>query len=277
MTDTAPLTTRAPRLLAFATLAVLTLLLTTVLSAHAKIKGEEIIYKVDGQEFLGYMAWDTKAKKKRPGVLVVHEWWGHNDYSRERARKLAKLGYTAFALDMYGKGKLAEHPKDATAFMNELLGDLPAAEKRFAAAYQLLANHHTVKGTKIAAIGYCLGGGTVLYMARRGVVPLSGVVSFHGALAVANQVEGASTGIPMQVYTGQADPFVSPEEVGKFVTAMNSAGQPFTLKAYPGVKHSFTVADAAEKAAKFEMPLAYDKAADKDSWAGMQRFFDELF
>jgi len=137
-------------------------------TAQAEIHSQVVNYQIGEQAFQGYLSYDDAIKGKRPGVLVVHEWWGHNAYARKRADMLAKMGYTAFALDMYGKGKLATHPDDAKKFMQATLADMNVAESRFNAARQLLQQEATVEANKIAAIGYCFGGGTVLHMARVG-------------------------------------------------------------------------------------------------------------
>ena len=136
------------------------------------IRGEEVVYQVGDTVLTGYIAYDANQSEQRPGILVVHEWWGHNEYVRTRAYMLAQLGYTAFALDMYGDGKQAAHPDDAQKFMNDVLSHADVAEQRFLAAMDLLKRHNTTLDDKIAAIGYCFGGGVVLQMARNGVVHL---------------------------------------------------------------------------------------------------------
>ena len=152
-------------------------------ASHAAIQTQEIPYtSADGTKLIGYYAYDDAVKGPRPGVVVVHEWWGLNDYSKRRARDLAGLGYSALAIDMYGDGKNTEHPKDAMAFMQAALKDGKAASARFQAGLDLLKKQPHTDPDKIAAIGYCFGGKVVLDMARQGV-PLDGVVSFHGALA----------------------------------------------------------------------------------------------
>jgi hypothetical protein len=145
------------------------------------VKGEPVEYEAGGVKLKGYLAYDTAQKDKRPGVLVVHEWWGRNDYAEKRARLVAGLGYTALAVDMYGDGKTADTPDDAKKLSGEVFGDMATAKARFEAAHKLLAEQETTDPDKIAAIGYCFGGGIVLHMARAGV-DLDGVASFHGSL-----------------------------------------------------------------------------------------------
>ncbi len=245
-------------------------------AAQAGIKTEEIKYQVGGTEFTGWLAYDDASAAKRPGIVVVHEWWGHNPYARKRAEMLAGLGYTALALDMYGSGKLAAHPKDATAFMMAVMKDFSVAKARFNAAHDLLKGHATVDAAKTAAIGYCMGGGIVLNMARAGA-DLAGVVSFHGSLGAKEKAMPGKVKAKMRVYNGAADPFVKPESITAFEAEMKAAGVNYQIKHYEGAKHSFTNPDADTFGTKFKMPLAYNKAADEDSWAGMQAFFKEIF
>jgi len=254
----------------------LVVLLFSCLSTQAAVKGEEIHYRVDGKPFTGYLAYDDAINGKRPGVLVVHEWWGHNAYARRRADMLATLGYTALAIDMYGTGKQADHPEGAKKFMQAVISNMPEAEKRFNTAKALLENQDTVDKNRIAAIGYCFGGGIVLHMARAGT-DLDGVVSFHGSLGTEQPAKAGAIKAKIRVFTGTADPFSPPEMVEAFEKEMQAAGADFQVTRYPGVKHSFTNPEADMFAKRFNMPLAYDKAADTDSWQRMQVFFREIF
>jgi dienelactone hydrolase len=242
----------------------------------AALKSKEIVYQVDGNEFTGYLVYDDAIQGKRPGVLVVHEWWGLNDYARKRADMLAKLGYTAFALDMYGTGKVADHPDDAKGFMQAVTSNMPEAEKRFDKAKSILQQQPTVDAAHIAAIGYCFGGGIVLHMARVGD-DLDGVVSFHGSLGTQEPAKKGQVKARVLVFTGAADPFAPPELVSAFEQEMQQAGVDYQLISYPGVKHSFTNPDADSFGQRFGMPLAYDKHADEDSWQRTQAFFKQIF
>lgn len=244
--------------------------------AVAEINSKVVNYEIAGKPFQGYLSYDDAITGKRPGVLVVHEWWGHNAYARKRADMLAKLGYTAFALDMYGAGKLAEHPHDAKKFMEETLADIKVAEARFNEAKQLLQKQPSVDTDKIAAIGYCFGGGTVLHIARSGV-DLAGVVSFHGSLTTKTPAQSGQVKAKMLVLNGADDPFVTAEQIAAFKQEMQSAGASLEFVNYPGVKHSFTNSDASDYGKRFNMPLEYNAEADKDSWRRMQQFLKQVF
>ncbi len=245
-------------------------------SAQAEVVTKEIDYKSGGIVMKGMLAYDDAIKGKRPGVLVVHEWWGQNDYARRRARQLAELGYTALAVDMYGNGKIAAHPRDAGAFASAVGGDLTLAKARFDAALTALKRDKTVNSHKIAAIGYCFGGGIVLQMARMGE-DINAVVSFHGSLASQISATEGKTKAAIRVFNGAADPFVKPEQIEAFRHEMDAAGVDYEIVNYEGAKHSFTNPGATALGKKFNLPLEYNAAADKDSWAQMQLFFKEIF
>ncbi len=245
-------------------------------ASRAAIKGEEVQYTADGVTLKGYLAYDDVAKGKRPGILVVHEWWGHNEYARKRARMLAELGYTALAVDMYGDGKTAAHPDDAGKFSGELSQNLPVAKARFLAALEFLKKHETVDAQNVGAIGYCFGGGIVLAMARMGV-DLKGVVSFHGSLATQHPARAGEVKAKVLVCNGAADPFVSKEDIASIKKEMKEAKVDFTFKNYPGAKHSFTNPEADANGKKFNLPLAYNKKADEASWNDMKAFFKRCF
>lgn len=244
--------------------------------AFAVVKTEEVSYAANGLTMKGYLAYDDKIKDKRPGVLVVHEWWGHNEYARKRARMLAELGYTALAVDMYGDGKQASHPEDAGKFAGEVMQNMAGAKARFTAALDLLKKHGTVDASRIAAIGYCFGGGVVLHMARLGL-DLKGVASFHGSYGTQTPAEKGKVKAAVLVCHGADDPFSTAEQVEALKQEMQNAGVDFQFIAYAGAKHSFTNPDADANGKKFDLPLAYNKAADEKSWADMQTFFKKIF
>jgi dienelactone hydrolase len=254
----------------------LVLVVTSVGSAVAAVKGEAVEYRAGDTVLKGYLAYDNSINGRRPGVLVVHEWWGLNDYARKRARMLAKLGYTALAVDMYGNGKQAKHPDDAGKFAGEVRKNFPVAKARFDAAYALLSKQKTVDPERIAAIGYCFGGGVVLEMARAGA-DLDGVVSFHGSLGTSNPAQSGKVKAKVLVLNGADDPFTTEQQIDQFKKEMEDAGVDYTFISYPGAKHSFTNPDADKFGKEFNMPLAYNAQADKASWQEMQAFFKRIF
>jgi len=245
-------------------------------SALAAIHTQEVDYRDNGQVLKGYLAYDDAVVGKRPGVLVVHEWWGHNAYARKRARTLAKLGYTALAVDMYGDGKQAAHPEDAGKFSSEINQNGPLAEKRFRAALELLRQQPSVAAGDIAAIGYCFGGGVVLNMARAGL-NLDGVVSFHGSLATSSPATPGAVKARVLVLHGASDPFIPAEQIERFKQEMQEAGVDYRFVSYPGAMHSFTNPDADAFGEKFKLPLKYDAEADRQSWEEMRAFFKKIF
>jgi len=246
-------------------------------NAAPKIKGTPVEYTVGSTVLKGYLAYDENVKGKRPGVLVVHEWWGHNEYARNRARMLAELGYTALAVDMYGDGKQAMHPDEAGKFSSEVMKHFSEDGKaRFLAAEEFLKKQPTVDPSNIAAIGYCFGGGVVLNMARQGA-DLKGVASFHGSLAAVQPAEPGAIKAKIRVYNGADDKFTTPEAIEAFKKEMTDAKADFKFISYPGAVHAFTNPDATKLGLKFKLPLAYNAKADKESWADMTIFLNEIF
>ena len=240
---------------------------------------QEIDYDADSITMKGYLVYDDRIEGKRPAVLVVHEWWGHNDYARERARMLAELGYVAMSIDMYGDGKVANHPDDAGAFAGEVFSNIEGAKARFTAAMDVVKGSEVADPEKIAAIGYCFGGGVVLHMARFGFYCF-GVVSFHGSLGTQAPAQPGTVKSKVLVCHGAADPFVSEEAVNGFKKEMEDAGVDYKFVSYEGALHSFTSKEADDNAKLFDMPeppVGYNEAADKGSWSEMQTFFNEIF
>lgn len=247
----------------------------TTSAAFAAVQGKEVSYSADGTTMKGWIAYDDAAKGKRPAVLVVHEWWGHNAYARKRANMLAELGYVALAVDMYGDGKQALHPDDAGKFAGEVSKNKPLAKARFEAAMKVLRKDRHVNGGKLAAIGYCFGGSTVLNMARAGA-DLKGVASFHGGLATDAPAQAGKVKAQVRVFTGADDKMIPAAQVDTFRQEMEKAGVNYRVVAYPGAMHSFSNPDADELGRKFGMPIAYNAEADKDSWAQLQTFLAEV-
>ena len=252
------------------------LLFAFAVTAQAGVITKEVTYTANGLNHKGYLAFDDAVKGKRPGVLVVHEWWGQNDYIRKRARMLAELGFVALALDMYGEGKQAAHPEDAGKFSSAVMKNLDVAEQRFRAGLNLLKQQPQTNTQQIAAIGYCFGGGVVLAMARRGV-GLKGVASFHGSLGAGAPVAAGKVKAKVLVLNGADDPFVKPEQISAFKKEMKTAGVDYEFVNYPGAKHAFTNPGATANGKKFNLPLEYNAAVDKESWQKLQTFFQEIF
>lgn len=247
-----------------------------VRTAAARIEGKEIAYTVGDATLKGYLAWNPALKGKLPGVLVVHEWWGHNEYARNRARMLAELGYVAFAVDMYGNGAQAQHPEEAGMLAAMINKNRDTAAERFNAAIGVLKQQANVDPTRLAAIGYCFGGGVVLNMAREGI-PLKGVASFHGSLATDTPAMPGAIKAKIFVANGGADTFSPPQMGSAFVDEMMKAGVDFRFYNYPGAKHSFTNPAADDYAKRFGLNVAYHAAADRRSWDDLKNFLREIF
>jgi len=248
-------------------------LVASASAASAEVKTKVVDYTVGGTALQGLIAWDDASAGKRPGILVVHEWWGHNEHARNAARRLAEAGYVGFALDMYGKGKLAAHPDDAMKFMTEATKDPAALGARFNAALAELKKDPHVDAARIGAIGYCFGGTVVISQARLGA-DLAVVASFHGGLGGLAPVKPGAVKARVLVYTGAADPMIPADQVEAFRKEMAAANAKVDIVTYPGAKHSFTNPDAGSAGMD---ALAYDAAADKASWAAMLKTFKEVF
>ncbi len=248
----------------------------SVAPLHAAVKGEEVAYQAGGTVLKGYLAYDAAVQDKRPGVLVVHDWWGHGDFVRARARVLAALGYTALAVDMFGNGKQTDDPGEADKLSGNVAGNLPLMKARFDAARALLQKQKTVDPKRISAIGYSFGGKVVLDMARQGA-DLVGVVSFWGLVGTTHPARKGSVKAKVLVFNGKDDPMAPPEQIKLFQQEMTAAGVDYKLVDYPGLKHAFTRPDADARGKKHNLPLAYDAEADRKSWAVMQAFFTRVF
>lgn len=250
---------------------VLTLLVTSL--ARAEIQTKTVEYRDGDVQLQGYLAWDDSIQDKRPGVLVVHEWWGLNDYARKRAEMLAGLGYVAFAGDMYGKGKVTSHAKQAGEWLKQIQGNVEDWQKRALLGLEQLRNHESVDPSRTAAIGYCFGGATVMQMAYAGA-DLDGVVSFHGSLPVPTEEQSTNIRAKILVAHGNADKFVPADRVAAFQTALDRAEADWQMIRYGGARHGFTNPDADQYGID---NLRYDQNADRRSWQQMLQFFDEIF
>ena len=247
---------------------------STGVTAPANIKTDSISWKLDGQNYNGFVAYDENVDAKRPAILVVPEWWGLNDYTKRRAKQLAELGYLAMAIDMYGDGKIANNPDEAQRFANPYYKNPALAKTRVDAAIAQLKNLPQTDTSKMAAIGYCFGGFVVLNAAKLGA-DLKGVVTFHGGLTGAKPDKDLLKA-KILVCHGGADEFENPH-LDEFKKQMDSIGADYTFKVYPNASHAFSNPDATALGEKFNMPIRYNEAADTASWNDMKEFFRKLF
>ncbi len=242
---------------------------------ESKLKEENITYTADSVTMNGFLVYDENKEVPRPAVIVVHEWWGLNDYPKMRARELAKLGYTAMAIDMYGNGKTADNPTDAQNLAMPFYQNPQMAKSRFDAAVAKLKTYSVADTNKIAAIGYCFGGGVLINTARLGE-DIKGVVSFHGSL-VGTPADKNLLKAKILVCHGADDKFILPPEVAQFKKQMDSIGADYTFKQCPNATHAFTNPNATVMGQKFNLPIAYNAAADSASWKDMKEFFERIF
>jgi len=241
--------------------------------AEAKLHTETLEYKHGDVVLEGYLAYDDTITGKRPGVLIVHEWKGLGSYEKSRAEQLAKIGYVAFALDMYGKGIRPKTNEEASAQATNFYKDIPLMRARANAGLQAMRLQPHVDTTRIAAIGYCFGGKTVLELARSGA-EIAGVVSFHGGLSTPNPDDAKNIRCKVLVCHGGADPHVPPDQVNAFEDEMTNAKVDWQLDVYGGAVRSFTNPESGNDASS---GAAYSESADKRSWQAMRLFFNEIF
>jgi dienelactone hydrolase len=249
---------------------IITLLLQIPLLAQ--VKTEIVNYKDGDLNLKGFLAY-KESKTKLPVVLIVHEWWGLNDYPKMRAQQLAGLGYAAFAVDMYGDGKVAATSDEAGKFAGEVRGDISKLRSRINAAYEFIKHDKRINPDKIAIIGYCFGGAVALELARTGV-DLKGAVVFHGGLSTANPSETKSVKAKILVCTGGDDKFVSEKDILAFQDEMNKAKVDWQINIYSGAVHAFTNPKSGNNPAS---NVAYNENADKRSFEAMKQFFNEIF
>ncbi|HVN59148.1 MAG TPA: dienelactone hydrolase family protein [Bacteroidales bacterium] len=239
------------------------------------IKEENVTYSAGGVRLNGFIAYDQTIKGKRPAILVVHEWWGLNDYIRMRARKLAALGYIAMAVDIFGEGRTASTPQEAQDLTKPFYQDPGLAKKRLDAAIIKIKENPLTDQSNIAAIGYCFGGGVLLNSAKLGS-DLKGVVSFHGGLS-GPPADKALLKAKILVCHGGNDRFVSQKDIDTFRHQLDSAGADYSFRVYANATHAFTNPDATVTGKKFNMPIEYNAEADKNSWNDMKDFLKNLF
>jgi dienelactone hydrolase len=247
--------------------------LLLAMPAMAAVRTQVVEYKHGEAVLEGYLAYDDSLEGKRPGVLVVHEWKGLNSYAKGRAEKLAQLGYVAFAADMYGKGIRAKDHEEAGKLSGIYRNDRQLMRGRIRAALDLLRANPRVDTKRIAAIGYCFGGTTVLELARSGA-DIAGVVSFHGGLSTPAAEDAKNIKCKVLVCHGANDPFIPAEEIRAFQDEMRAGGADWQMISYGGAVHSFTVPEAGTDPSA---GMAYNESADRRSWEAMKQFFAEIF
>jgi len=246
-------------------------LFALALPAYAAVKEEPVTYKAGDTVMKGFVVYDDAVKGKRPGIVLVHEWWGITDHIRNEARRLAAQGYTAFVADMYGDAKTADNPKDAGMLAGSVMKNPDAMRARFNAARAALARHASVDARRIGAAGYCFGGTVAHNMVRAGA-DLAGIVMFHAGLAT-NTPAPKSVKAKVLVLNGADDPLVKPDQIEGFKKDMAAAKADYKFVNYPGAVHAFTNPAATETGKKFNMPVAYNAEVDKQAKAEADRFF----
>ena len=240
------------------------------------IQTQSLTYSVGDATMVSQFVDDPDLKSQKPGILVLPEWWGVDGYIRRRAADLAGLGYAALAVDLYGEGESTDKPDRAEALMNTVLDDMDTGTKRLEMACSILAEQPGVDSSRLAAIGYCLGGAMVLHLARIGAA-LKAVVSFHGVLDSFYKPQPGEVKAKILVCHGGQDEYVSDESIQTFHDEMKAAEAQYEFVSYPGVLHGFTSPEADEFAEKYGLPLAYDEGTDKKSWQAMTQLFSEVF
>jgi len=243
-------------------------------AAEAKVVTKTIAYEHDGKKLQGYLAYDDARSGARPGVLVVHEWWGLNDYTKSRARQLAELGYVAFAADMFGDGQVTRDPKQAQAWYDAATKTPGLLASRSKAGLDVLKKQSQVDPKRVGAIGFCFGGTTVLQLAYSGEEMKGGVVTFHGGLVVPDEATAAKIKTSIVVLNGAADQWIKAEDITNLGKALDKAKVDWYFVNYAGAVHAFSNPDADS----FKIPnIGYNDKAARRSWDEMARFFHTQF
>jgi dienelactone hydrolase len=244
-----------------------------VVSAKAEIKEEAVTYTDGATTMKGFVVYDDAIKTKRPGIVMVHEWWGITNHIHTEARKFAQQGYTAFIADMYGDAKTADNPKDAGALSSSVMKNPTVMESRFNAARDQLAKQASVDPKRIGAVGYCFGGAVVLNMARAGA-DLAAVAGYHASLGLTPPAPAPGTvKAKILILNGADDPFVKREQYDALKKDFDAAKADYRIIEYPGAVHAFTNPEATELGKKFNLPLRYDPEADREAKAEAAKFF----
>lgn len=243
--------------------------------ALASIREEPVSYKDGETTMKGFVVYDDSVKRKRPGIILVHEWWGITKHIHNEARRFAEQGYTAFIADMFGDAKTADNPKEAGALAGGVMKNPQTMQSRFNAALETLRKHPTVDAKKIGAAGYCFGGTVVLNMVRAGA-DLAGVAAFHAGLTM-NTPAPKAVKTKILVLNGADDPLIKPDQVEAFKKDMEAAKADYRYINYPGAVHAYTNPEATDKGKQFNMPLAYNPQVDKQAKAEASKFFSAVF
>jgi dienelactone hydrolase len=246
--------------------------MAALISARAEIVTKSVEYNEGDTTLEGFVAYDNSVKNSRPGVLIVHQWKGLGDYEKMRAEMLAKMGYVAFACDIYGKGVRPASMQEAGAQAGKYKSDRALLRKRVKAGLEALLKQQGVDSKRVAAIGYCFGGTTALELARSGA-DINGVVSFHGGLGTPTPEDAKNIKCKVLACHGADDPNVPPAEVAGFEKEMRDAKVDWQLIAYGNAVHSFTDKSAGNDNSK---GAAYNEKADRRSWEAMKDLFAEI-
>ncbi|MFB3908167.1 MAG: dienelactone hydrolase family protein [Candidatus Eisenbacteria bacterium] len=241
--------------------------------SHGAIHTETVEYRQGDTALEGYLAYDDAKTGKRPGILVVHDWLGVGPYVKHRCEMLAQLGYAAFAPDIYGKGIRPKGPEDAAKVAGIYAGDRDLMRARAKAGLEKMESFDVVDPSRVAAIGYCFGGGVALELARSGA-DLDGVVTFHGTLDTPRPAKPGEIKAKVLVLHGADDPYVPLDQVHKLIDELKGANVDWEVNLYSHAVHSFTIPDAGNDPSK---GAAYDEEADHRSWEAMRSFFGEIF
>ncbi len=255
----------------------LLLALSIATPALAAVKEEPVTYKDGDTTMKGIVVYDTAKQGKRPGIILVHEWWGITKHMHNEARGFVRQGYTVFIADMYGDAKTADNPKDAGALSSSVMKSPQTMESRFNAAREQLVKHLTVDPARIGAVGYCFGGAVVLNMARAGA-DLAGVAGFHATLGLNTPAPApGAVKAKILVLNGADDPFVKKEQYVTFRSDLDAAKSDYKVIEYPGAVHAFTNPEATALGTKFNLPLRYDASASEQAKVEAAKFFAQIF
>jgi len=240
--------------------------------SHAtSIKTAEVLYNAAGKQCKGFIAYDDHLIGKRPVVIIVHEWWGLNEYAKSRAKQMAELGYFAFEADLFGNGQTASNPDEAKAFTKPYYSDPRLALEPIEAAILKAASFAQADTSRLVAMGYCFGGFILLNASKLGA-PLKGTVAFHARLVGVQPHKDIQKG-KILICQGGADEFAPETAQIAFKKSMDSVEADYRFISYPGAMHAYTNPASTELGRKFNMPMAYNAYADSASWQDMQAFF----